>query len=217
MNTPPNLVRRLFRWRLRPGPARLVLSAAGLLLAVLLVLGRGLRRSPSTAITGSWTRSPLRDLALIDQEGKPLSSERLRGHATLVNFMFASCGSICPAQARALAQVRQALPAGVRAEVRFLSVSIDPENDTPAVLKGFAEANGAVLEGWWFASAPPDDTSALLQRLVGPDPRAVPGAHPTDLYLVDRSGRLVQRYHGTPPDRDRLVREIQALVALPGT
>jgi protein SCO1/2 len=197
-----------------PKRGHVITTVLALSLASVLAFA-GCTRGPSAELSEAWATSPLRDLALLDQDGHALSSEPLRGKTTLVNFMFASCGSICPAQTRALVKVLQPLPPSVRSEVRVLSVTVDPENDTPANLKRFASLHGAALDGWWFAAASPDDTTALLTRFSGSDPRAKDrGAHPTGVYLFDRSGRLMQRYDGSPIDHERLTREIQQLVAL---
>lgn len=155
--------------------------------------------------------SALERAELRDQEGALLSLERLTGKTLVVNFMFASCPQICPTQTRQLALVRQALPVRLRANVRFLSISVDPENDSPATLKAFAKVNGANFQNWWFAVGTPERTRELAKTLAAFDPRApnpVPGDHATLLYLFDKQGRLVQRYSGKPLDQERLVREI---------
>lgn len=156
---------------------------------------------------------------LIDQDRQPLQPERLRDRAVLLNFVFTACSAVCPLQTRQLAQVQQALPAGVAGQVHFLSVSIDPLNDTPEALHGFAQRTGADLRRWSFTTGAPAEIERLVARM---DPRrdargrvppvVDPGEHTTSLVLFDRHGRAVQRYAGVPVDQARLVREIQQLV-----
>jgi protein SCO1/2 len=185
-----------------------------LALAMLVVACRG--ASDPAAGAGSLD-AVLEGLALRDQDEARFDPERLRGKAVLVNFMFASCPTICPMQTRDLVTVQRALSdAAQRFEV--VSISVDPERDTPAVLKRFAEANGVDLGTWTFLSASLEDTRRLTGRLGVFDPRggsAVPSAHGTSLYLFDGSGRLIQRYAGVPVDHARITREVRHLLSRP--
>ena len=103
------------------------------------------------------------------------------------------------------------------ARVAFLSISIDPENDTPERLKSFAKTNGADLASWSFVVGTPEATHSLSSRLSVFDPRTPspgPGDHGTALYLFDDRGQLRQRYAGAPLDGQRLRRELLQLDAL---
>jgi cytochrome oxidase Cu insertion factor (SCO1/SenC/PrrC family) len=153
------------------------------------------------------------DLSLVDQDGRPFQVAGLAGRVVLFNFIFTRCGSVCPMQTRTLAQVFEGLPADVRDRVRFVSVSIDPENDTPARLQRFSKTMGADLEGWSFLTGDTRQIEALTQRLHIFDESETgqankPQIHRTSLWLVDKQGRMLQRYRGDPPDKDRLIREI---------
>src|SRR5262249_16725434 len=61
----------------------------------------------------------------------------LRGRVTAVQLMFSKCRSICPIEAVTLARVQDALGHKFADNIRLLSLSIDPETDTPAVLKAW--------------------------------------------------------------------------------
>jgi protein SCO1/2 len=156
-------------------------------------------------------------IALRDQEGRELEAEQLAGKLVVLSFMFTSCPRICPEQTRALAEVRRGLSRDVLARVQFLSISIDPENDTPERLKSFAKTNGADVAGWSFVVGTPEATRSLSSRLSVFDPRTAsprPGDHGTALYLFDDRGQLRQRYAGSPLDGRRLSRELLQLEAL---
>jgi len=152
-------------------------------------------------------------ISLTSQDGEQLGAAELSGHVLLVNLMFTSCASVCPAQTRALAEVRARLPKSVRERVHFVSVSVDPDNDDAAALKSFARAHGAEQPGWHFARTDAESTRRLGGRLMAFDPGAAPSpaAHGTAVYLFDREGRLVQRYRGAPLDVAHLTSEIVAL------
>src|SRR5262245_5781711 len=132
-----------------PGRSR---RAAGAITALLAIAGAGVwwtaaRRSPAASPV---TPADLR--ALTDQDGKPFSFARLRGHTVAMNFVFTHCPVSCPMQTRALAAVQRALPASLHGRVHFVSVTMDPARDTPPVMKQYAAAMGADLAGWSFVT-----------------------------------------------------------------
>jgi cytochrome oxidase Cu insertion factor (SCO1/SenC/PrrC family) len=89
--------------------------------------------------------------------------------------------------------------------------------DIPPVLLDFARRHGADQAGWRFVGASPAAIDRLVQRLDLLDRRKAQPTladHRTALWLVDRQGRLRQRYVGQPVDRARLAHELQALAAL---
>lgn len=84
------------------------------------------------------------DIELIREDGKRVSllSEMNDGRAVVVNFIFTTCSSFCPLSSQTLAQFQQALGAD-QERVHFMSISIDPEQDTPARLRAYAHKFGA--------------------------------------------------------------------------
>ncbi len=176
-------------------------------LAVATLLG-GCQRSERAVLPAAFEEIPL-----IDQNGQALTASHLSNRTLLVSFMFTSCPVVCPRQTEALVAVRAALPPHVRERVRFISVSVDPENDTAKELKAFAHSHGADTAGWSFVRADEAGTRLLGARLATfePDVAPTPSAHGTDIYLFDRGGRLVQRYRGAPLEVSRLARELVAL------
>ena len=151
---------------------------------------------------------------LLDQNGRPVVPQRLAGRTVLVNFVYTGCSTACPLQTRALAELQGRLPRELQARVQFLSVSIDPLNDTPKALKSFAQRMGADLSAWTFATGKPADVDRLADTLrlfrTGTDARQ-PEDHSTALWLVDAQGELRMRYSGATPDVPRLQREITEL------
>lgn len=156
--------------------------------------------------------SNLQPLDLIDQDGKVFQADSLVNHVVLFNFIYTDCASVCSLQTHVLAQVLQALPVAVREQVRFVSVSIDPVNDTPARLAEFSRRLHADLAGWWFLTGNAPQIEQLTRRLhLLDESEAAQGSvalHRSSLWLVDKEGRMLQRFQGDPPDKDRLIREL---------
>lgn len=181
-----------------------------LLAALVLPLAVGARAAPPAF---------LNDLRLQDQSARPLEPASLEGRVLLLNFVFTGCSSACPLQTHELASLRRSLPAPVRARAEFLSVSVDPLNDTPAALAAFARRMGADQPGWRFATGAPAQVETLLDRMQVMDrrqPAPAPADHRTSLWLFDRHGALVQRFAGAPLDRARLADEIGRLALKSG-
>ena len=98
---------------------------------------------------------PAPDFDLTSQDGKRVTLADLRGKVVAVTFIFTMCPDICPMLTSNMAQVQEALGDDFGKSVAFVSITVDPENDTPGVLKEYAEAFGADLGGWAFLTGDP--------------------------------------------------------------
>jgi protein SCO1/2 len=131
-------------------PVRRAVSAAGLVLAVALALfARSLRPHRRLPALGVVPR-----FQLVDQRGAPFTNESMLGHVSVVDFFFTHCTSSCPRLTARMAELQTHL-AGSR--VQLVSISVDPENDTPPVLAEYAARAKADPSRWTFVTGPPDD------------------------------------------------------------
>ncbi len=98
------------------------------------------------------------DVTLVDQEGRRISLRELLStdKPVLANFIFTTCTAICPVMSATFAQVQQGLD-GDQDKVKMVSVSIDPEQDTPAALAGYAKRFGAGPQ-WVFLTGSLEDS-----------------------------------------------------------
>lgn len=105
------------------------------------------------------------DVKLLDADGAgvPLRTT-LDDKPVILNFIFTSCGAICPVMSTTFSQVQAALGTE-RDAVRMVSISIDPEQDTPAALKAYAGKYGAGPQ-WQMLTGSLDDSIAV-QRAFG--------------------------------------------------
>jgi cytochrome oxidase Cu insertion factor (SCO1/SenC/PrrC family) len=207
------------RARFLPGSPRIRRAhwvAVSLLVVLAGVAGWALRGGKTERSRAAFDTN-FADLSLKDQEGRPFAVSTLAGKVVLFNFIFTACPNICPKQTRALVEVQRALPPEARRRAHFVSVTIDPSNDTPAALKAFAERLEVDFANWTFVTGPAGETDRLAERLrlfASEDPSERPAAHSTTLWLVDTEGRLMQKYAGNPPDVKRVVDEMSRLRAL---
>ena len=103
--------------------------------------------------------------SLIDQNGAEFSHRDLNGKVRLVDAFFTSCPTICPVISSQLARVHDQLwAAGLQDEVRIISHTVDPENDSPERMRSYGERLGADSSVWKFLTGPEEELYPLLQE-----------------------------------------------------
>lgn len=158
------------------------------------------------------------DITFIDEAGRarPLSS--YRGRYVLLTFIYTRCPlpDYCPRMNAHFAAVQRGLKAdpGLRQRVRLLSVSFDPDIDTPATLAAKAREMSADPALWHFVTAPRDLVDAFGGRLglsvlrEGADGRNI--THNLRTALLDPDGKLARAYNGNEWSPEEVLRDLQA-------
>lgn len=151
----------------------------------------------------------------VDQDGNRVTNHELAGKPWIADFIFTSCMGSCPVLTGRLVALQRTLP---DLPVRFVSFSVDPAHDTPAVLKDYlARWHGDPLR-WRLLSTDADTLARVGGALGGAEDPASSGTpfHSDHFALVDGAGRLLGLYaSGSPAELDRLQRDLRA--ALPRT
>jgi protein SCO1/2 len=133
-----------------------------------------------------WGADYFPNIVLTTQDGARvrLYDDLLKGKAVAVNLIYTRCADVCPLETARMAEVQRLLGDRVGKDIFFYSVSIDPEHDTPAVLKAYA-AKFKAGPGWLFLTGEKDDIK-LLSRKLGlsrsSDPQSKDG-HASSLML----------------------------------
>ena len=124
-----------------------------------------------TVVSPTWGAPPGRtdfpDVVLHNQDGRTLRfyDDLVAGdHTVVIHFMYAQCGDICPMTTANLARVQRLLGERAGREVRLVSISIDPEHDTPAILKAYAALFEARPD-WQFLTGRGQDILRLRRAL----------------------------------------------------
>lgn len=106
------------------------------------------------------------DTVLLDQDGheRHFYSDLLRGHVVVINSFFATCRGSCPIMLATFARVQERLAEHMGKELCLLSISVDPDNDTPAKLKAYATELHAG-PGWYLLTGTKPDVDAVLGKL----------------------------------------------------
>ena len=101
--------------------------------------------------------------ALTDERGLPFSEDGLRGHPTIVNFVFTRCDTICPVLSMKMEKLQERLSDRRAEDIKLVSISVDPKHDTPAVLAAYAEQFHARNDKWRFLTGEPEKVRALVE------------------------------------------------------
>ena len=152
--------------------------------------------------------------ALTTQDSKPLALPDLNGKVVAVTFIYASCADTCPLLTAKMAGLQKRLGPDFGRRVLFVSITVDPERDTPQVLKRYAQAHGANLAGWAFLTGTPAEIQQVA-RQYGIYYKKTPRGEVDHTFLtslIDPSGTLRVQYLGVRFDPEELLHDLQALV-----
>jgi len=130
----------------------------------------------------------------IERSGNPFGLEDLKTAINVVDFIFTSCPGVCPEMSSKMAKLYEAFKGNNR--IRFVSISVDPENDTLEVLKQYAMDNGVNDERWLFLRAPIEQVVELSVKGFRLPAENLPAGHSTKFILVDNKGRIRGYYEG---------------------
>jgi len=160
----------------------------------------------------------LPDFALIERSGRRITRADLLGTVWVADFIFTSCRGPCPELTLRMRSLSRSLIASGR-DARIVSITVDPELDTPTVLEAYANRHGADRDRWWFLTSP--DVGALRQLVLKgflqpltPATESGPIIHSTRVVLIDRKGRIRAWHDGLDPGAKPLIlRDLDALLA----
>jgi protein SCO1/2 len=157
---------------------------------------------------------PVPQFTLTNQDGKRLSLKDLRGKVLAITFIFASCADNCPLLTAKMVGIQDRLGSAFGEKVYFVSITVDPERDTPDVLKRYADAHKANPAGWAFLTGTPAEIREVAKRYGIFYKKTSRGDvdHTFLTSLVDQSGTLRVQYMGVRFNPDEMLRDLQSLV-----
>ena len=137
---------------------------------------------------------------LIDQNNQPFGSAQLLGKIWIADFIYTTCPGPCPMISSRMSEMQKPLE---KTDVQLVSFSVDPEKDTPEVLRSYAEKLHARDERWKFLTGDRTTIYNLSQngfKLAATNDASGIPLHSSRLILVDRSGVIRGYYDATSPD-----------------
>jgi cytochrome oxidase Cu insertion factor (SCO1/SenC/PrrC family) len=145
--------------------------------------------------------------SLSERSGSVLSSEGLSGKPWIASFIFTNCPNQCPMMSHKMSLLQQTLPP----DVKLVSISVDPERDTPEALAKYAKSFHADEARWLFLTGAKEEVKGVL-RSFHMDNSDDPDLHSLRFALVDPSGAIRGYYDSTDVEAlKKLPRDVEAL------
>ncbi|HEY2323479.1 MAG TPA: SCO family protein [Thermoanaerobaculia bacterium] len=145
--------------------------------------------------------APLPDVQVVDQDGRShrFYSDLIAGKLVVINAVYTSCTNVCPMMQRSFADLQDVLGDRLGKDVFLISISRDPDRDTPTRMKEYARRFHA-KPGWMFVTGQHDAIDRLLRALTGD--RASPGGHSTVAWIGNgANGTWLRTYGADEPSR----------------
>jgi protein SCO1/2 len=157
---------------------------------------------------------PAPAFALTSQEGAPVALADLRGKVVTVTFIYTQCPDVCPMLTQKMVDVQEALGSEFGKKIAFVSISLDPERDTPGVLKDYSQFWGARLDGWSFLTGSPDAVRDVTRSYGVFFSKKEDGSvdHTQLTTLVDAEGQMRVQYLGARFDPEEFRHDLMSLV-----
>jgi protein SCO1 len=190
------------------------------LFGVVLVFLVACQQAPPPEVFG---RIP--SFVLTDHTASAFSSDALQGRAVLLDFVYTHCTDACPLLSATFAQTQRKLAdAGLLgSRAMLLSLSVDPEHDTPTVLAEYAQQFRADAAGWRFLTGDWDEVYDVVTglKVATRPPRPPAGApapggteltHSTRIVLIDPQGQVRGYLDGQDVTADDLVAAVRKVL-----
>jgi protein SCO1/2 len=142
--------------------------------------------------------SAVPDFTLTERSNRAVTRGDLMGKVWIADFIFTHCAGICPTMSTNMAKLQAGLPK----DIRLVSFSVDPYNDTPEVLREYATRYNADPDRWLFLTGEPEAVQKLsiggFKLALDPSggTETEPITHSSRFVLVDREGHI-RGYYGT--------------------
>jgi len=139
---------------------------------------------------------------LVNQDAQPFGSQQLGGGVWIADFIFTTCKGPCPIISTRMSELQKPLE---KSDVHLVSFSVDPETDTPPILRAYADKLRKEPFRWDFLTGPRDSIASIsrdgfkLGISEGEEPGSGP-VHSTRFVLVDRRGTIRGYYDALAPD-----------------
>jgi protein SCO1 len=158
------------------------------------------------------------EFSAVNQSGDEVTLSDLKGDIWIADFIFTNCDTICLPMTANMAQLQQKLKDnGLAEDVKLVSFSIDPENDTPQALTEYSSRYEADLDQWEFLTGySQEEVEVFANRSFNTPAAKVEGSdqfvHGTSFYLISESGIVLKQYEGVmDPPFEEIIADIKKL------
>ena len=152
----------------------------------------------------------LPEVSLIDQHGTSVSLASLKGKPVLIDFIYTSCASTCPMLTAKMAAIAHQLGPALGAGVTIVSITLDPEHDSPAELAKYAKSHDAGGNGWIFLTGTPAQIDQVLALFKLRRTREGDGTitHSIEAFLLGPDGHQIRQYNALDVSPDAVAADV---------
>jgi protein SCO1/2 len=160
-------------------------------------------------------RDCLPDLTLTDQNGRAISLASLKGKAVLFDFIYTTCPGPCLVLTTRMKAIADELGPALGSSAWFVSVTVDPEHDSPAALRAYAKEQGADRAGWLFLAGTPADVDRVMAQFELKRSRSADGTvdHVLEFFLVGADGRPLLQYLASDVNPAKVAGDVREVIA----
>jgi protein SCO1/2 len=162
---------------------------------------------------------PAPEFTLRNADGAAVDLADLRGKVVVLHFIYASCPDVCPLHAERIAEVQAMVnQTPMKEQVQFITITTDPANDTPEVLRDYGPAHGLDPVNWAFLTTTPDQPEDSTRRLAEAYGHRFDKTeegyqvHGVVTHVIDKDGQWRANFHGLKFEPINLVMFVNALV-----
>lgn len=159
-------------------------------------------------------RKPVADFALVDQAARGFKFQSLRGKVAIVAFTYTTCPDVCPLITATMRLAQAAMTEEENRSTHFITVTTDPEIDTPGVLAAYARRYQVDLSNWTFLTGGEKALQKVWKSFgVGVHKKARGLIdHTTLTAIVDGAGTMRIAYSNMPPDAKVMLKDVRVLL-----
>lgn len=162
---------------------------------------------------------PAPGFALRNADGAVVSLTDLRGKVVILHFIYTNCPDVCPLHAERIAEIQKIVnETPMKEQLQFVSVTTDPANDSPDVLRDYGPAHGLDSANWVFLTTAPNQPEDATRRLAEAyghrfdKTESGYQVHGVVTHVIDKGGRWRANFHGLKFEPINLVLFVNGLV-----
>ncbi|MFC3038643.1 SCO family protein [Virgibacillus xinjiangensis] len=160
----------------------------------------------------------VKDFKFTTQDNEKLSQDDLEGEWWVANFIFTNCTTVCLPMTSNMSLLQSKMEEE-NIDAQLVSFTVDPEHDTPSVLKDYAKSYDANLDNWSFLTGYDFDTikelsvTSFRSLIVEAQPGTDQVTHGTKFFLINPEGKVIKQYDGVAKsEMDAIIEDLKAVM-----
>ncbi|WP_100404894.1 SCO family protein [Bacillus solitudinis] len=156
------------------------------------------------------------EFQFINQDNEPFGTAQLAGEYWLATMIFTNCPSVCPTMIPNMRNLQHSM-IEEDVDLQFVTFTIDPERDTPDLLKAYGTNIGADFDSWNFLTGYTSDEIATFAMDAFKSPVQYVEEdddflHSTSFFLVNPEGKVIRKYDGLKSNQEEFIKDLKQTI-----